>query len=143
MSKVSTCRSRLSDRMADKKKEEARKWGEQAENIVCEYLIAKGYTIRERNWRPKTSKSEIDIIAQKDDVLAFVEVKARSDREADPTEAITADKIKNVVRGANAYLNLLEYDFYYRFDVAAVNGDADDYILDYLEDAFLPPLQRR
>lgn len=129
--------------MAYNKKEEALKWGKQAENLVCEYLIAKGFTIRERNWRPKTSKSEIDIIAQKDDILAFVEVKARTDRDVDPTEAITPEKIKNVVRGANAYLNMMDHDLFYRFDVAAVNGDADDYVLDYLEDAFLPPLIRR
>lgn len=74
--------------MADNKKEDALQWGKQAENIVSEYLIAKGYTVRERNWRPKTSKSEIDIIAQKEDTLAFVEVKARSDRDVDPTDAI-------------------------------------------------------
>lgn len=129
--------------MADKKKEEALRWGKQAEAIVCEFMIAKGFTIRERNWRPQTSKSEIDIIAQKDDTLVFVEVKARSDRDIDPTEALTPEKIKNVVRGANAYLNSLEYDFFYRFDVAAVNGNPDDYVLDYLEDAFIPPLMRR
>lgn len=129
--------------MACNKKEEAQRWGQQAENIVCEYLITKGFTIRERNWRPKTSKSEIDIIAQKEDTLAFVEVKARTDRDVDPTEAITSEKIKNVVRGANAYLNMLEHDFFYRFDVAAVNGNAEEYVLDYLEDAFLPPLFRR
>lgn len=129
--------------MANKKKEDALKWGREAENIVCEYLIGKGYTIRERNWRPQTSRSEIDIIAQKEDVLVFVEVKARTDRDVDPTEAMTADKIKNVVRGANAYLRQQEYDFFYRFDVAAVNGNVDDYVLDYLEDAFLPPLLRR
>lgn len=129
--------------MADKKKEDALKWGRDAENIVCEYLIAKDYTIRERNWRPKTSKSEIDIIAQKDNLLIFVEVKARADHDADPTDAMTPEKIKNVVRGANAYLKLQEYDFYYRFDVAAVNGNSDEYVLDYIEDAFLPPLLRR
>ncbi len=129
--------------MADNKKEDALQWGKQAENIVSEYLIAKGYTVRERNWRPKTSKSEIDIIAQKEDTLAFVEVKARSDRDVDPTDAINPEKIKNLVRGANAYLNMLEHDFFYRFDVAAVNGNEEEYVLDYLEDAFLPPLQRR
>lgn len=128
---------------ADRKKEEARKWGVQAENIVCEYLISKGYTVRERNWRPKTSKSEIDIIAQKEDTLVFVEVKARTDRDIDPTEALTHDKIKNVVRGANSYLLAQDREYYYRFDVAAVNGDSDSYSLDYLKDAFLPPLCTR
>lgn len=126
--------------MADSKKDKARQWGKQAENIVCDYLIAKGYTVRERNFQPVTSRSEIDIIAQKDDTLIFVEVKARSDRDVDPAEAMTAEKIKNVVRGANTYLQMQDYDFFYRFDVAAVSGDVDDYTLDYLEDAFIPPL---
>lgn len=126
-----------------KNKEKSNEWGRKAEKIVCEWLISKGYTVRETNWRPKTSKSEIDIIAQKDDTLAFVEVKARTDRDIDPVEAVTADKIKNVVRGANAYLNAQDYDFFYRFDVATISGTPDDYDFDYLEDAFLPPLCRR
>lgn len=129
--------------MADKRKEEAKEWGKQAEQIVCEYLISKGYTIRERNWRPNSSKSEIDLIAQKDDTLIFVEVKARTDKDFDPAEAITVEKIKNVVRGANSYIQAQDFDFYYRFDVASVSGDIDDYKLDYLEDAFLPPLRSR
>lgn len=124
-------------------KEEAKEWGRLAEKIVCEWLISKGYTVRETNWRPSTSKSEIDIIAQKDDTLAFVEVKARSDRGVDPAEAITPEKIKNIVRGANAYLKTQEYDFFYRFDVATISGTPEDYDFDYLEDAFLPPLTRR
>jgi len=129
--------------MAEKINEEAREWGRKAEWLVGEWLIAKGYTIREQNWRPKTSKSEIDIIAQKGDTLAFVEVKARSDKEIDPAEAITPEKIKNVTRGANAYLATTEHDFFYRFDVATVTGNPDDYVIDYLEDAFLPPLLAR
>ncbi|MDE6547464.1 MAG: YraN family protein [Muribaculaceae bacterium] len=133
----------MADREADKKKVEALKWGRQAEDIVCEYLISKGYTVRERNWRPSTSKSEIDLIAQKDDTLIFVEVKARTDKDLDPAEAMTHEKIKNVVRGANSYLRNQDFDFYYRFDVASVSGNAEDYRLDYLEDAFLPPLRSR
>lgn len=133
----------MADKNIDQKKYDALKWGRQAETIVCEYLISKGYTIRERNWRPNTSKSEIDLIAQKDDTLIFVEVKARSDRDLDPTVAMTSEKIRNIVRGANAYLMKQDFDFFYRFDVAAVSGNLDDYSLDYLEDAFLPPLRSR
>lgn len=125
------------------KKESAIAWGRQAERIVVEWLIAKGYTVRETNWRPATSKSEIDIIAQIDDTIVFVEVKARTDRNIDPADAIDKEKIKNVVRGANAYLRMQEFDFYYRFDVATVGGTPEDYVLDYIEDAFLPPLTRR
>lgn len=129
--------------MADKSKEKAAEWGRQAENVVYEYLISKGYTVRERNWRPKTSKSEIDLIAQKGDTIVFVEVKARSDRDVDPADALTAEKVKNVVRGANSYLLAQEETYFYRFDVAAVTGNSEDYTLDYLEDAFLPPLRTR
>lgn len=121
----------------------ALEWGRQAENLVAEWLITHGYTVRERNWRPATSKSEIDIIAQKDDTMIFVEVKARTDMDVDPVTALTPEKIKNVVRGANAYLRKQEFDFFYRFDVASVNGNADNYVLDYMEDAFLPPLVSR
>ena len=70
-------------------------------------------------------------------------MKARKDRDVDPAEAMTPEKIKNVVRGANSYLNLQQFDYYYRFDVATVNGNMDDYSLDYIEDAFLPPLKGR
>lgn len=122
---------------------EAKEWGCKAEEIVRNFLISKGYTIRDFNWRPKTSKSEIDIIAQKDDILAFVEVKARSDKDMDPADALTADKIRSLVRGANSYLDSQEFDFFYRFDVATVSGNPDDYTIDYLEDAFLPPLLKR
>lgn len=133
----------MADRQADKNKAEALEWGKQAENIVCEYLISKGYTVRERNWRPASSKSEIDLIAQSGETLVFVEVKARSDKEIDPAEALTPEKIRNVVRGANSYLQIQEYDYFYRFDVASVSGNIDEYSLDYLEDAFLPPLRSR
>ncbi len=133
----------MADKEALEKKVEALKWGKEAENIVCEYLISKGYTIRERNWRPSTSRSEIDLIAQLGDTLVFVEVKARSDKDLDPAEAMTSEKIKNVVRGANSYLCQQDFEFYYRFDVAAVSGNVEDFKLDYLEDAFLPPLRSR
>lgn len=121
----------------------ALEWGRQAEDLVAEWLITHGYTVRERNWRPATSKSEIDIIAQKGDTMIFVEVKARTDMDVDPLTALTPEKIKNVVRGANAYLRKQEFDFFYRFDVASVNGNPDNYVLDYMEDAFLPPLVSR
>lgn len=129
--------------MASTAKEEANKWGHQAELIVKEYLQTKGYTVRETNWRPKSSRSEIDIIAQKDDTIIFVEVKARKDKDFDPADAVTPDKIRKLVRGANSYLDIQQFDFFYRFDVATVSGTPDDYTIDYIEDAFLPPLLQR
>lgn len=54
----------------------AYEWGMEAEQIAADYLLARGYVIRERRWRCGASKKEIDIIAEKDAVMVFVEVKA-------------------------------------------------------------------
>ena len=64
--------------MIDKKKQGAanREWGKMAEDIAAEYLLTNGYIIRERNWRIG-NRIEIDIIAEKDGIIVFVEVKAR------------------------------------------------------------------
>jgi putative endonuclease len=48
--------------------------GQLGENIACEYLIKRGFLIRDRNYRKKWG--EIDIIATKDNKLHFIEVKS-------------------------------------------------------------------
>ena len=54
-------------------------FGQISEDRAAAYLMARGYTIRNRNWR--VGHKEIDIIAQKDGVIVFIEVKTRkSDR---------------------------------------------------------------
>ncbi len=118
-------------------------WGQVAEQLASEYLMAKGYTIRERNWRPKGSHLEVDIITQADNVIVFVEVKARTGEDYDPADAVGRKKISRLVRAANAYLQSLPYGFEYRFDVITVSGTQGSCTLDHLEDAFLPPLTTR
>lgn len=125
-----------------------REWGQAMERIATDYLLAKGYVIRETNWVPPRKHEEIDIIAQQGEVIVFVEVKARSDVEARPEEAVTPRKIKHLVKGAAAYMALLgpstpgepEPDYTYRFDIITLIGDPSSYRLDHLEDAFYPPL---
>ncbi len=65
--------------MIDKKKQGAanREWGKMAEDIAAEYLLTNGYIIRERNWRIG-NKIEIDIIAEKDGIIVFVEVRGET-----------------------------------------------------------------
>ena len=50
--------------------------GKKGEELAAEYLQEKGYCILERNWT-NMGRKELDIIATKDDVVAFVEVKTR------------------------------------------------------------------
>ena len=75
-------------------------WGEQ---FAGDYLLARGYTIVERNVR--TAYGEIDLVARQGDTLVFVEVKTRSSRAFGyPEEAITAKKRDHLLRASQAYL---------------------------------------
>lgn len=116
-------------------------FGKFAEEKAAEYYIQKGYAIRERNWRHR--HIEIDIIAQYENVIVFVEVKARSGKDMSPLESITLDKMKSMTRGADYYLrNTAIGDFEYRYDVFGLTGDFDEYSVEVLEDAFVSPLLR-
>ncbi|MDE6399613.1 MAG: YraN family protein [Muribaculaceae bacterium] len=113
-------------------------FGRFAEDKAAEYYISKGYAIRERNWR--IGKIEIDIIAQIDTTVVFVEVKARSGRDMDPLDAVSSDKMRRMARGADAYLRRLLGDFEYRYDIFTLTGDFKSYEINVYEDAFLSPL---
>ncbi len=127
--------------MADKKTQGAfnREWGKMAENIAADYLLTNGYTIRERNWRIG-NHIEIDIIAEKDGYIIFVEVKARKGNFILPTDAIDEKKMRKMISGGNAYLRSLPHLFKYRLDVITVTGDTENYSINHYPDAFLPPL---
>lgn len=115
-------------------------FGRFAEEKATEYYIRNGYAIRERNWRFRNI--EIDIIAQIDNVMVFVEVKARSGRDTDPLDAVTLDKMKRITRGADIYLRMQKGDFEYRYDIVALTGNFEEYTMDVIEDAFLSPLMK-
>ena len=67
--------------------------GQKAETAASVYLEMRGYKILERNWR--RPRYEIDIVAQKDDVIFFVEVNYRfNDDQGGGLEAITKSKLK-------------------------------------------------
>lgn len=112
------------------------RWGEQT---VADHLVAEGYAIVERNWR--MNHLEVDIIATRGDEIAFVEVKTRRDDGYNPLDAIDRRKISHMVSAANAYLRTTRVPLRPRFDVAAVIGEPHDYRLEYIADAFLPPLR--
>lgn len=76
--------------------------GKKGEDIAADYLVRHGYTIVERNFRKRYG--DIDIIAQKGDVLVFVEVKTRtSDLYGRGEEAISRVKIHHLTRSAQYY----------------------------------------
>lgn len=108
------------------------KWGE---TFAVEYLAKKGYEILERNWF--FAKAEIDIIAQKGEILVICEVKTRnSDFFGDPQDFVTSGKIKLLVKAANEYIISNDLDVEARFDIIAVLKNKKQEKLEHFEDAF-------
>ena len=77
--------------------------GHRGEVLAANMLENKGYIILERNWR--TPYGEIDLIAQHDDVITFVEVKTRASRSLGPPEiSITPRKEAHMRSAAEYYI---------------------------------------
>ena len=114
---------------------EAQDFGEFAENMAAKKYIEKGYAILERNWH--LGKTEIDLIAQSDNVIVFIEVKARNGNFQSPFEAVTHDKKRRMTKAADSYIRRLQGDYDYRFDFVGVTGNKENYNIEILEDAFL------
>ncbi len=76
--------------------------GELGERLAGEHLTAKGYRIRERNFR--TAAGEIDIVAEAGGVLAFVEVRCRRGSSmGTAAESLSPAKQRRMVEMAEAY----------------------------------------
>jgi putative endonuclease len=109
--------------------------GKKGELAALEYLIKKGYKIHEVNWR--YNFKEIDIIAQHNDTMVFVEVKTRTTTAFElPQEAVTPKKMKNLVYAADVYLQLKNIEEESRFDIVTVLAGDNFKILEHIEDAF-------
>lgn len=110
--------------------------GEKGENLAVEFLQKKGYQILDRNWRFK--KAEVDIIAQKEDILVIVEVKTRtSNYFGNPQDFINQKKVQLLVEAANEYVISKDLDVEVRFDIVAILKNKQEFDLEHLEDAFL------
>ncbi|MGG5209371.1 YraN family protein [Chryseobacterium sp. MIQD13] len=111
-------------------------FGKKAEDLAAEYLHKSGYKIVTRNFR--FQKAEIDIIAEKDNLIVVVEVKARStDAFMLPQEAVTKSKIKSIVAAANHYLEEFNKNSEVRFDIISVLPDEKKNLnIEHITDAF-------
>lgn len=109
--------------------------GKDGEKMAVTFLIKNGYTIRETNYR--FHKAEVDIIAQKDNVLAVVEVKTRStDYFGDPQDFVKPKKIKLLVGAIDDYVIKNDLDVEVRFDIIGIIKNKKGTRLEHLEDAF-------
>lgn len=99
-----------------------RKAGNIGEDAVCGFLVRHGYEIIKRNFTVRGG--EIDIIAEKADIIAFVEVKTRTiGSVTSAEEAVDLRKQRLIIRTAQAYLQNAAQPLQCRFDVAVVETE--------------------
>ncbi len=111
--------------------------GEKGEEIACRYLLSKSYKILERQWRFK--HKEVDIIAQHNNTLVFVEVKTRtSNYWGNPEEFVLKSKQKYMINAAEKYIETKDIDMEARFDITAILFNNNNYHVKHITEAFYP-----
>lgn len=116
--------------------------GQIGEKTASEFLISKGFIIRDMNWR--VGRLEIDIVAQEPSVnlLHIIEVKTRSNVDHfDPMDSIKQVKIRNLVNAANGYFSYYQLNMSVQFDVMILVGTPPDLKVLFIPNAFEPPLR--
>lgn len=111
--------------------------GQLGEQITVDYLKSQGFSILACNY--KKFYGEIDIIAQKQNILAFVEVKTRKSTIVSMHELISPAKQSKIVQVAYHFIstqqNLSEQTIY-RFDVALIHAQQYTQDITYIPNAF-------
>jgi len=109
-----------------------RAFGNEGEQAACDFLVRRGWQILDRNVR--RGRGEIDIIARRRGVIAFIEVKRRSSLQyGSPAEAVNPEKQRRILSAASLYMQekgLSESNI--RFDVIEILSDK----LRHIEAAF-------
>jgi putative endonuclease len=105
--------------------------GQRGEELAANELARRGFEIVDRNWHCQIG--EVDIVARRDDVWAFFEVRARRGRAfGTPEESVTQSKQQRMIDVARTYLsehglNVHEVDW--RIGLVAVEMDKAGYLL--------------
>jgi putative endonuclease len=93
--------------------------GKKGEELATEWLLAKGYVLLHRNWRH--ARFEIDIIATKDQVLHFIEVKTRtSARFGNPEDQVNKKKLRHMIDAGVEFIYQNKGWKKIRFDILAI-----------------------
>ena len=112
--------------------------GRKGESLAKTHLENAGYEILDENWT--YGKAEVDLIAYKDKVIIFAEVKTRTGNGfGEPEDFVDERKQKLLVSAADEYIYLMEHKGDVRFDIISILFDKKaNYTLKHIEDAFWP-----
>lgn len=120
-------------------KAENRSKGAKGEEAAAEYLTGKGYRIIKKNYF--SGKFEIDLIAENDTHIIFVEVKTRkSNAYGEPWEAVNRQKQRKICFGADNYIRQTQNMKEPRFDIISVVTGGEKPEILHLENAFYPTM---
>jgi len=112
-----------------------KKRGQLGEDLVARHLEHEGFIIIERNYTRRYG--ELDLVARRDDLILFIEVKMRTSDSIDPTELVGYAKQKKITLTALTYLAVHNLEHIsYRFDVACVIGTTHQARIIYIPGAF-------
>jgi putative endonuclease len=114
-----------------------REIGAKAEDIAVDFLLKNGYEILERNWF--SNHHEIDIIAKKNKIVIFTEVKSRATNFIqEPFLAVNRNKQQSLILAANAYIRNKNIDDEVRFDIISIVLSKNQPDIEHIENAFFP-----
>lgn len=119
-----------------------REAGTRAEKLVIRYLKRRFWSIQYTNYYAQGG--EIDIVATRVDMMAFVEVRFKTEKSAEmygtPAESVTPEKQRRIIKAARQFVQNFRIDYFsrYRFDVAEVIEKSDGKIkINYIKNAFI------
>lgn len=115
-----------------------KKLGNQGELFVSDHLQKLGFIICKMNYRKFFG--EIDIIAHKKELYIFVEVKTRTSSTVVPLEhLISISKQQKIIKTAQTFIaeQQLGHHIVYRFDVALLKPDQNNFLMTYIPNAFI------
>jgi putative endonuclease len=120
--------------MSEKGMSKNKELGEEGEQMAADYLKKNGWSILELNYR--YGHSEIDLIAEKDGLLVFFEVKARTNTTYGmPEDFVNDRKAEFIIRAAEHYVRQADWHGNIRFDIISI-VKKEVMELKHLEDAF-------
>ena len=115
------------------------KWGE-AE--AARYLLGKGYSILERDWRQGHRDLDIVALTEERDTVVIVEVKTRQNDDLEkPEQAVDTKKMRNIAAATDIYVKQRNIVHQLRFDIISIVGTGGKVQkIEHIEDAFNPML---
>ncbi len=113
----------------------AHELGKEGEALAKNYLNQKNFTILQTNWR--WEKAEIDIIAEHNKQLVFVEVKTRRNSSfGNPSEFVSIKKQELMKSAAEAYIEMNNLSHEIRFDIVGIILNSKDEKIEHIQNAF-------